>query len=345
MLRRVCLIALSSWILVFSLTPAAEAGIGNAELRPLGSPLPDLDTAFERLLADTEGPAWATYLVPMADPQRQLCCGRDCRCRLEGSNKSYQVLADTETSQRLRVLLRIEDRQLDDVRIFGENCEIDAGGLPVFAWEGVEASQSLDLLVERVDSHRHRLAKDALMAIAYHQGAAVDAILEAAARSDHPGLQRLEEEAIFWLGEARGASGFEALTRLRRDLDDVDLQEKIAFALHLNDTPGALDLLIEMARRDPRREVRSQALFWLSQEAGERAADAIVEATEEDPDLDVKERAVFALSQLPPDRGVPLLIHYAENHAQRAVRKKAMFWLGQSDDPRALELFEKILSR
>jgi len=109
--------------------------------------------------------------------------------------------------------------------------------------------------------------------------------------------------------------------------------------------PGrpALRTLIALARDDPRTGVRNQALFWLSQRAGDEAAAAIRGAVDNDPEIEVKKRAVFALSQLPKDEGIPLLIHLARTHRNVEVRKQAMFWLGQSRDPRAVSFFEDIL--
>jgi HEAT repeat protein len=89
--------------------------------------------------------------------------------------------------------------------------------------------------------------------------------------------------------------------------------------------------------------VRGDALFWLSQRAGQEAVAAITEAIVNDPETDVKKRAVFALSQLPGDEGVPKLIDVARHNRNPEVRKQAFFWLGQSHDPRALQLFEEIL--
>jgi HEAT repeat protein len=64
-----------------------------------------------------------------------------------------------------------------------------------------------------------------------------------------------------------------------------------------------------------------------------------------DVDREVKEQAVFALSQQPHAEGVPALIRIARTHRDREVRRKALFWLGQSDDPRALALFEELLTK
>ena len=86
-----------------------------------------------------------------------------------------------------------------------------------------------------------------------------------------------------------------------------------------------------------------QALFWLSQKAGERAVGTLTRAVDDDPDAGVRKHAVFAISQLPKDESIPKLIALAQTHRDREVRKQAMFWLGQSGDPRAVALFEQVL--
>ena len=320
---------------------ASEPTYLNADVRPSGTPAPDLERAFAALLEREAGPAWVAYLVPMSG--RSLCCHSPSVCSLEGSGDCYVNRSDDGNSRELRVLLRFRERRVTEIRSFSADCRLDAGGLPVYLWEGVEPGQSLDFLIERARTGDKDVAEGALVAIAHHDDAEVDRVLERVARGER--LPRLAEEAVFWLGEARGEGGFEALERLRRDVRDHDVLEHIAFALHLSEATGALPALIDMARHDDDGDIRGTALFWLSQQAGERAADAIAEASEEDPDLDVKERAIFALSQLPPDRGVPLLIRYAQTHESREIRKKAMFWLGQTEDPRALDFFENVLTR
>ena len=147
------------------------------------------------------------------------------------------------------------------------------------------------------------------------------------------------------LGEARGASGFQTLKQLAKNEKSTEVRSQITFALSLNKEPGAIDEMIRMAREDESTHVRGQALFWLAQKAGQKASSAITGAIENDPDTEVKKKAVFALSQMPREEGVPKLIQVAQNNKNPEVRKQAMFWLGQSNDPRALEFFEKILSQ
>ncbi len=90
--------------------------------------------------------------------------------------------------------------------------------------------------------------------------------------------------------------------------------------------------------------VRKDAVFWLGQAAGDAATKDLA-ALADSSDRDIQEAAVFALSQLAEGGGVPDLIRIARTHPDPEVRRRALFWLGQSNDPRALALFEEILTK
>lgn len=94
------------------------------------------------------------------------------------------------------------------------------------------------------------------------------------------------------------------------------------------------------------KQTRRQAVFWISQAAGEAATKGLDDLVlDNSVDRDVREQAVFALSQRPKEEGVPALIRVARTNRDPSIRKKAMFWLGQSNDPRAIALFEEILAK
>ena len=115
-------------------------------------------------------------------------------------------------------------------------------------------------------------------------------------------------------------------------------------ALGMHEGAAASRALVAIARTHPVSNARNDALFWLSQRAGDQfAAATILEAIDRDPDTDIRKRAVFALSQLPKDESIPKLIEVARTNKNAAVRQQAMFWLGQSSDPRALKFFEDVL--
>jgi len=102
--------------------------------------------------------------------------------------------------------------------------------------------------------------------------------------------------------------------------------------------------LIRLAKDDNRpRETRKQAVFWLGQAAGDAATKGLTELAD-DGDREVRDAAVFALSRRPADEGIPALIKVARTSRDPQLRRSAMFWLGRSNDPRALALFEELLT-
>ena len=105
--------------------------------------------------------------------------------------------------------------------------------------------------------------------------------------------------------------------------------------------------LLRLARDDSRpNNVRTQSVFWLGQIAGETITRNLADLTGETAvDREIRKQAVFALSQRPQRDGVPALIQIARSNRDPEIRKNALFWLGQSRDPRALALFEEILSK
>ena len=118
------------------------------------------------------------------------------------------------------------------------------------------------------------------------------------------------------------------------------------FALTLADSITPWPDLLRLARNnDVRQDTRKSAVFWLGQAAGDAATKDLAELAEDERgDQEIRESAVFALSQLRDDQGVPALIRIARTNKDPEIRRKALFWLGQSDDPRALDLFEELLS-
>lgn len=107
--------------------------------------------------------------------------------------------------------------------------------------------------------------------------------------------------------------------------------------------PGLLRIAKDADRP---RDVRSSAVFWVSSAAGEAATRGLQEVVDDpDGDREVRKSAVFSLSQRPKDEAVPALIRIARNNKDPEIRRSAIFWLGQSNDPRAMEYFEEVLTR
>jgi hypothetical protein len=314
-----------------------------------------LEATFRGLVSSRQAPGWIGYSVPAVPGERHMCDGgRDSRrgtTYLEGRRERAEAARGggkvaLEGSQNLYVFFRTEAGRVQKIRVLSPECEIDAGGLPVHWLTRVRPDESVALLSTLVDpSARTRgepAANAALTAIALHEAPAAARALDRFVAAGQP--RETRKHAAFWLAATRGREGFETLRRLVHD-SDAAFRKELAFPMSVSREPEAVDVLIGMAKEDQSPEVRRQALFWLGQKAGSRAAETISGAIENDPDTEVKKRAVFALSQMPKDEGVPRLIEVARTHRNLEVRKQALFWLGQTDDPRALKLFEEILTK
>jgi len=334
--------------------------IENAKLetRAAGA---SLEATIREIAGTAEKAEWVGYHVDEVAGERGVCCDNNwndgnCRtCWLEKENGRASGTTHTDGSVKLEgtrqliVLYRLEAKQVVTIRVASDDCTLDAGGLPFIWLTGVKAPESVALLATYVrgadfEGHgEHKIGHGALTAIALHADASADRALESFVTPEQ--REELRRQAAFWMGAARGKAGLSALQHMAKTDASSDVRAHVAFALSVSHETGALEEMIRMAHDDTSSHVRGQALFWLAQKAGKEAVGTITAAIDNDPDTDVKKKAVFALSQLPKDEGVPKLIEVAQTNHNREVRKQAMFWLGQSNDPRALQFFEKVLTQ
>ncbi len=356
-------IALCSAIATASFAFGQEARLVNAQTQT-HTVATGLKQEFQALVKNQVEPAWIGYAVAIVEGNHHICCSssedrhkpaslRHARCKLEGRDEgmNFNTNGDDdgrESPDRVLVLFRAADKTIGKIRVFTDDCELDAGGLTVHWLSEVKPKESIKLLASFVEGPENskagrRISESAIAAIALHADVAADDALAKFVEPNHP--EEARKHTAFWLGNLRGQKGYEVLRRLVREDPSDKVREHCTFALHVSRVPQAVNAMIEAAREDKSAHVRGQALFWLSQKAGEKAAQAISDAVENDPETEVKKKAVFALSQLPKDEGVPKLINVARKNRNKEVRKDAMFWLGQSNDSRALAFFEEVLTR
>lgn len=160
------------------------------------------------------------------------------------------------------------------------------------------------------------------------------------------GGQWIPRQGVTDLGRVAAPEAGRFLLGLARQ-GDGDVGDRAVFAATLADSVTAWPELLRLARDEQVSErTRRSAVFWVSQaaeDAATRGLDSLV--SEDTVDREVREQAVFALSQRPKEEGVPALIRIAKTHSDPEIRRKAIFWLGQSHDPRALALFEDLLTK
>jgi hypothetical protein len=123
--------------------------------------------------------------------------------------------------------------------------------------------------------------------------------------------------------------------------------EDAVFPATLADSQSVWPELLKLARNESApHDSRKQAVFWVSQAASDSATAGLSQLAESDhEDDEIRKQAVFGLSQRPREEGVPALIKVARTSTNAEVRRSALFWLGQTEDPRALALFEEILTK
>ena len=103
--------------------------------------------------------------------------------------------------------------------------------------------------------------------------------------------------------------------------------------------------MLEIARDNGASEsARKSSLFWVSREAGSAATAGLSDvAADDDAATAVRSDALFFLAQRKAE-GIPALIRVVNESKSVKLRKDAIWFLSQSRDPRALELFEKLLT-
>ena len=320
-----------------------------------------------RAAATRGGVTWIGYRMPMVAGPRQMCCFDTISdssfsggiCRLESGGGVSMNSSDMrgrsgsrvalEPATEFLVLARLDNGNVNRVRTFTPDCDVDATGMPLVWLNDVKPDESVGWLASLVAASpdtgegHDRVGKTAMSAVALHNVPSADRALESFVAPARP--EWLRGDTAFWLGHSRGEAGARLLARMLAEDPSDKVRDKVTFGLSVSTVPAALTTLIATARDDKSPKVRGQALFWLAQKAGKAAAAVIAGAIDDDPDTEVKKKAVFALSQLPKDDGVPKLMEVARHNRNPEVRKQAMFWLGQSHDPRAVKFFEEILNR
>ncbi|MEP7002736.1 MAG: hypothetical protein ABI969_19750 [bacterium] len=112
------------------------------------------------------------------------------------------------------------------------------------------------------------------------------------------------------------------------------------------DAPSPWRRMLEIARaNDASDGARKASLLWVSHEASTVATAGLTDVAMDDASGNaVRSDALFYLAQRKDGEGIPSLIRVVRESKSVKLRKDAIFFLSQSHDPRALDLFEKLLA-
>ena len=226
------------------------------------------------------GEAWVAWTVPGGNGHT-VCCwsGSTCcsSCSLDGessfstSGRKRTTRAHLEADDTIVVVARVSGGVAKKLRVFGSDCEVDAGGATIHLLQNVSDVESLDWLEAQVAKRSDR---DHLLAIvAMHSHASVVPRLIALARND--ASSNVRRSALFWLGQRAGEK---AAAELRHAVDndpEDDVREHAVFAISQLPAERSVPILIDLINTHESARVRKKAMFWLAQTDDPRALDAI----------------------------------------------------------------------
>lgn len=299
----------------------------------------------------TQQDGWAAYQVPMAADAGTPCCyewhGKvvsHASCDLDGGSwgMSSSDKANATVVDQLNVYMHATHGQIDKVRAFAASCTVKDPER--VRWlEKVDAADSVALLARIAATAPEETADAEVSAMALHaEDSATAALVHLA---DSTRARRLREQALFWLGQARGIAGAQYIEHVATTDVDPELRANAVFDLSESHAVDAYAAIHRIAQNDASEHVREQALFWMAQMNDARARNDIVAAIEKDASDSVREQAVFALSQLKDDQADAALIALVRGHYPRKVKEQALFWLGQSGSTPALNFLDEVLSK
>lgn len=297
---------------------------------------------LESLVTQRDG--WVAYRVPLLAGVDGPCCysvrsGVETKKGCELDKRSWTLNPSVASDDTLAVYLKVERGQIERIRSVAASCPVHTAS-PVRWIEPVEPANSVAMLSSLLDRKQGDGVDHGLIALAHHADASAMPALAARAEPSHPTKER--EQALFWMGQIRGAEGAEVIERYATTDPDPELREKAIFALSQSKAPTVYAQILKIAHKDSVDDVRSKAFFWLAQMDDPRAKDDIIASLKTEPSGEVREQAVFALSQL-DDAADEALIAVLRGDYPRDVKKKALFWLGQSGSPQALAYFDEAL--
>jgi len=295
---------------------------------------------------------WAAWQVPMAQSVGMACCfawhqGKPASggCDLDGRSWNIGTSDDDPhpaAGDNLSIFVHIVHGQVDKARAFSASCKLR--NADQVRWiDPVASADSIAFLAAAAAKSTEELADVEIAAVAMHSDPAATTTLTRLADASH--ARKVREQALFWLGQARGAEGARIVEHVATTDSDAELRAHAVFALsQAHDFDGYASIL-RIAQHDASEHVREQALFWMAQTGDKRAKDDIFAAIARETSDKVREQAVFALSQLKEGEAETALIALVRGDYPRKVKEQALFWLGQSGSTQAIDFLDEVLTR
>lgn len=185
-------------------------------------------------------------------------------------------------------------------------------------------------VLARRDPGSMELRRKAVFLVSQKRTSETEDILLDVARNDPDA--KVRAQAVFWLSQVPTERAVTALDSILQGSTDREVQKKAIFALSQHRSErSARSLRMYVERRDAPEELRSDAIFWLGQQASNANGQFLRELYPRLQSEKLKERVIFSLSQRKSADNQRWLLELARNgNEPLEMRKKALFWAGQT---------------
>lgn len=113
----------------------------------------------------------------------------------------------------------------------------------------------------------------------------------------------------------------------RREACTQQLRRTAVWLVASRKQPEAAEILMNVAKTDPDKEVREQAVFWMANVPTDEATGMLIDLARRGDDLDLRKRAVYALSRSKQPRAATTLREIAlDGNSPVELRGEAMQW-------------------
>jgi HEAT repeat protein len=266
-----------------------------------------------------------------------------------GSGGSTTVINGSMVSSRYEtrnigifLLYESDGRSIVRAEIYNLERAREYAGYPVYWLGRGGAEESLNLLRSLVGTVGSIDAADHLTdAIGAHDDPRVAAILKDLIRNSK--VERVRKSAVSWLGNLPGETPFLAAL-VRDERESVEVRKEAAEAIGESQDGEALSLLQNLYRSVGSREVKREILDAVSGDRHEeRAVNFLIEIAEREPDRELRKEAIEGLGEKKDSLSLKALEKIAnDSEAGSELQKAAVEAIGERPEEEALPLLKKI---
>jgi len=213
----------------------------------------------------SRGTVWVAYRVKTLPNAMQRCGGS-------------HVLLDASTE--LTLMGKVERGELQRLRVFTPECDVDTGSVPLIWLDGVRADDSVRWLADLIRSvgptfrsgefdSTSQVVSPALTALAVHPGNLATRTLVDLARNDT--RADIRRRALPALADRADQQAVGAITAAIQQDPELGVKKQAVAALGRLPADQGVALLIDVARTNKSRELQREAMQWLGRSNDPRA--------------------------------------------------------------------------